>query len=217
MGDPRETKEAKKVRDGVKTEFKVAESSKFLAIQATSTLSVSGLKLDLPFVEGEGDIFNVGGTSQDAKAKFTCRLLLPNAENKTWPKVRDDLTSASAYFDAKDEDTLPTASIKDIESWVKEIKGYAGGELYAAIRDKDVTLLLEGNTSKSGSKDYNAKLANRRIDAVARILKKGTNFGGGVDLASIPKAQSKYEEKHDYRVDVSFDKVKAMIALKARE
>ena len=73
-------------------------------------------------------------------------------------------------------------------------------------------LTLEGNTSKSGSKTYNAKLANQRIEAVERKLK--SSFGSSkVKFDSNPKAQSKFEEEHDYRVDVSFIKEVAEVAM----
>jgi len=77
-----------------------------------------------------------------------------------------------------------------------------------------VPIWLEGYTSKSGSKDYNAKLAKRRIEAVERKLEQ--SFGSNLKFVEKPKAQSKFEEEHDYRVDVSFDKSlaeKEMLAL----
>jgi hypothetical protein len=218
LGDPRETTAVLKAMEGVKTEFKTKGESKYLAIFGKSTFSARGLKLDLPFVEGEGEIVSIGGDRvESAPVKFVCKLDAPKAEKKTWPKIPDSMLVAKAYFDAKNEDKLPTQSIRDVESWVKEIKSFADGALFAAIRDKDVTIHLEGYTSKSGSKEYNKKLAESRIDSVARILMKSTNFGSGADLVRVPKNQSRFEEKHDYRVEMYFDKVRAEIAMKARE
>lgn len=216
LGDSKETPRVKRSKEGVTTLLKAKGGPKFLEIHAVSKFSQSGLKLDLPFVEGEGDIINVGGRSvTGTPVKFLCKLEAERAENKSFPKIPDGLVSAKAYFDAKNEGTLPTQSVKDVEAWVRGIKDFADGALYRAIRDGQVTLHLDGHTSRSGSKDYNKKLAESRIRAVATILKKSTNFGSGIDIVPAPKKQSGYEEKHDYRVELYFDKVKAEIAMKA--
>jgi outer membrane protein OmpA-like peptidoglycan-associated protein len=219
LGDPKRRKEVKKERKGVTTEFKPEGSAKYLAIHAQSTFQSKGLKLDLPFVEGEGDLtddLGLGDKSiQSEEVKFLCKLEAEKAEKKTWPKIPSSILSAKAYFEVKDKSTLPTSSVRDIEGWVKDIKNIQ--ELYDVIKDSDVTIHLDGYTSKSGSKDYNKKLAKERIDAVVRLLKKDSNLGSGIDTVADPKAQSKTEEEHDYRVEVYFDKSRAETAMKARE
>lgn len=146
---------------------------------------------------------------------FVCDLAVQKRPEIAAPKVPRDLTKVSAYFGEPgkkglDSATLPTSSLKDLDRWVREIEKQE--ELYQVIAEGMVPLTLEGNTSKSGSKAYNAKLANQRIEAVERKLK--SSFGSSkVKCDSKPKAQSRFEEEHDYRVDISFVKEVAEIAM----
>ena len=146
---------------------------------------------------------------------FVCDLAVQKRPEIAAPKVPRDLTKVSAYFGEPgrkglNSANLPTSSLKDLDKWVREIEKLE--DLYQVIGEGMVPLTLEGNTSKSGSKTYNAKLAKQRIEAVERKLQ--SSFGSSkVTFDSKPKAQSKFEEEHDYRVDVSFVKEVAEIAM----
>jgi outer membrane protein OmpA-like peptidoglycan-associated protein len=160
--------------------------------------------------------YNLGAADDKDSKVFVCNLeadkkSAPTPEANQLPKVSRDLIKTSAYFGesgkkGKDSADLPTGSLKDLEKWVKDIEKVE--ELYDVIADGSVPICLEGNTSKSGSKDYNAKLAKQRIDAVERKLSQFFH-SSKVKFVAKPKAQSKFEEEHDYRVDVSFDKTLA--------
>lgn len=155
----------------------------------------------------------------DTKA-FVCALSVdPKSLKKTWPKIPRDLTKTSAYFgtDSKkgrDSADLPPSSLRDLEKWARDIEKHE--EVYAVIAEGLVPVWLEGNTSRSGSKEYNARLAKLRIDAVERVL---TRAFGSTKMRFVPKpkAQSKFEEQADYRVDVFFNKEEAELIILGRQ
>ncbi len=141
----------------------------------------------------------------------------PKPEPKPMPKITRDLTSTEVYFGVdtktgKGQDKLQPSSLRDLLGWAKKIKEIE--ELYQVLSNGKVDIYLEGNTSKSGSKEFNAKLAQSRIDAVERALKSQLS-SNRLAIVSVPKAQSKFEEEHDYRVDINFDKGAAESAIKA--
>jgi outer membrane protein OmpA-like peptidoglycan-associated protein len=163
--------------------------------------------------------YNLGAADDKDSKVFVCNLQVQEekkpAPTPQIPKIPRNITKTSAYFGEPgkkgiDSADLPTSSLKDLERWVKDIERIE--ELFNAIVYNGVPICLEGNTSKSGAKDYNAKLAKRRIEAVQRKLEQF--FGSSaVEFVAKPKAQSKFEEEHDYRVDVFFDKTLAEKAM----
>jgi hypothetical protein len=156
------------------------------------------------------------GTKDDKDSKvFVCNLQVQEEKKPAppaeIPKIPRDITKTSAYFGEPgkkglDSANLPTSSLKDLDKWVKDIERIE--ELYKVLARGAVKIFLEGNTSKSGSKEYNAKLAKRRIEAVERKLEQSFR-SSDLWFDEKPKAQSKFEEEHDYRVDVFFDKAEA--------
>jgi outer membrane protein OmpA-like peptidoglycan-associated protein len=132
------------------------------------------------------------------------------AGSRPTPKIPRDLTKTKAYFEKINEDKLPSASLRTLDTWTNKIEKFE--ELHHVIEMGSLVIYLEGNTSRSGSKLYNADLAKRRIESVVRKL--NSNFGSPrVSYSKKPKAQSEYEEQNDYRVDVFFKKEEAEKAI----
>jgi hypothetical protein len=225
LGDPQERKQVKDTNKRVVTELKLdfeKSNAKYLAIQAQTKFSASGLKLDLPFVEGEGELIQIGGGSfESPRLKFLCKLVAEKQkESKPWPKISRELASTEVLFEKVDKDTVPNQSIRDLKAWTNGIKAWKDDNkadlLYQVIKDGAVPIQLEGNTSKSGSKDYNLKLAKRRIEAVERVLK--TQLGSNkLAIVGVPKGKNPTEEDNDYKVDVFFIKELAEAAIANRQ
>jgi hypothetical protein len=157
----------------------------------------------------------IGGSKSSSSNEMELRLLLDMERPpdpvplKPVPKIPREIARTSAYFEKRGEDKLPTSSLHRLDDWAEKIGKIE--ELHEVIEYGWLDIHLEGNTSKSGAKDFNAKLATQRIESVERALNK--HFGSKVLYKRKPKDQSKYEEKNDYRVDVFFKKEDAEKAI----
>jgi hypothetical protein len=164
-----------------------------VAVAASVRLGQSKLRDKTPFVQMVVDVaagytsdgFSIGlrggplsggisisGSKVGGKDQMEIKLILdmeqPPAPLPEPPKIPRDLLMTRAYFEKKDADKLPSGSLRDLDKWVNAIAKIE--ELDSVISGGRLDIFLEGNTSKSGSKDYNAKLAKRRIEAVERAL-----------------------------------------------
>jgi outer membrane protein OmpA-like peptidoglycan-associated protein len=204
------------------TESAAKAKKKFVRLYAV----IGALETDEGLTVGYGAVSAdiLGGDSRGKSIPLEIELDLDvekaPAKPKVWPKIPRDILKTSAYFgtDSKkgrDSADLPPSSMRDLQDWVRGIEKHE--EVFTVLAQGLVEIWLEGNTSKSGSKEYNERLAKQRIAAVERVLTRA--FGSSTKLRFVrnPKAQSKFEEQADYRVDVFFHKEQTELVLLGRQ
>lgn len=161
-----------------------------------------GVNISAGFL-GSGISRNVGAALESVASEASYRIKFDvEKQPKKKPDIPRDLLKRKAYFEKIAEYKVPSASLRTLDDWIGKIEKIE--ELHQVIVAGRLTIYLDGHTSKSGSKLFNADLAKKRIQSVERELNR--RFGSSkVDYNKNPKTHLTIPQAQIPFIDTYFD------------